>query len=66
VAAGRVCDPKSDRPRGFLWTVSLEDGKKRIDLPLDAPPAYDGVAVANGRIYLSLENGKVVCLGKAD
>jgi len=63
VVAGRVCDAKSDESRGFLWIVLLDDGTKRFEYPLDSPPAYDGLIVADGRVYLSLEDGSVLCLG---
>ncbi len=61
--AGRVCDPKSDAPHGFLWRVSPEDGKQQAEYPLDSPPAYDGLAVAGERVYVSLEDGHVICFG---
>jgi outer membrane protein assembly factor BamB len=61
--AGRTCDPKSDAARGFLWRVSLEDGKQQAEYPLDAPPAYDGLAIAGEKVYLSLEDGRVICFG---
>jgi hypothetical protein len=51
---------------GFLWVVSPEDSKKVAEFPLDAPPVYQGVAVAGGRVYVSLQNGQMVCFGKAD
>ena len=28
-----------------------------------APPVFNGAAVANGRLYLSLEDGTITCLG---
>lgn len=62
--AGRVCDSRSDIARGFLWFVSLEDGRKLAEFPLDSPPAYDGLAVAGQRAYLALEDGNLVCFGK--
>ena len=37
---------------GFLWVLAAEDGKKIADLPLEAPPAYDGLALANGGTLL--------------
>jgi hypothetical protein len=61
--AGRICDPKLDAPRGFLWRVSPDDGKQQAEYPLDAAPAYDGLAVAGERVYLSLEDGRVICFG---
>jgi hypothetical protein len=66
LAAGRVCDPKSGKPRGFLWVVSLADGKKQAEYALDSPPVYDGVAVANARVYVSLQSGRIVCFDKAE
>jgi hypothetical protein len=64
LVAGRVCDPQSPQPRGFLWLVSLADGKKLDEFPLDSPPAYDGLAIAGQRAYVALENGTVICLGR--
>ena len=29
---------------------------------LDAPPAWDNMAVANDRLFLSLKDGRVVCM----
>ncbi|NQT53305.1 PQQ-binding-like beta-propeller repeat protein [bacterium] len=46
-----------------LWAVSLADGKKLGELKLDAPPVWDGLAAAGGRLYMSTLDGKVVCLG---
>jgi len=64
LVAGGVWDPQSTRVTGFLWVVSLQDGKTTAEFPLDAPPTLDGLAVANQRIYVSLQNGAVVCFGK--
>ena len=66
VAAGRVCDEKSGKVSGFLWLIGREDSKKLAELPLEAPPVYLGLAVAGGRVYVALQDGSVVCLGKAD
>ncbi len=49
----------------FLWIKSTVDGKSRqAPLPLDAPICYDGLAVAGGKVFMALQNGTVVCLGK--
>jgi outer membrane protein assembly factor BamB len=50
--------------KGELWVLSAADGKKLAAYPLPAAPACDGIAVANGRIYVSLTDGRVVCFGK--
>jgi outer membrane protein assembly factor BamB len=47
---------------GSLWTVSAGDGETLAELPLEAPPIFDGMAVAAGRVYLATTTGEVVCL----
>jgi len=46
----------------LLWAVSASDGKKLAEYNLESPPVWDGMAAANGRLYLSLKNGIVQCL----
>ena len=48
---------------GLLWTVSATDGQKLAEYKLDSPPTFDGMIAANGRLYLSLKNGTVLCMG---
>ena len=51
-----------DGKRGAaLWSVSAADGKKLAEHQLDSPPVFDGMAAANGRLYLSTAEGTVVC-----
>jgi len=45
-----------------LWTVSAVTGKKLREHKLAAPPVFDGLAAAGGRLYVSLEDGTVLCL----
>jgi hypothetical protein len=51
------------RAGGVLWVVSALDGKKLSECRLDAPPVFDGLIAAEDRLYLSLADGRVVCLG---
>ena len=69
---GGVPDPgglpdASAAPRGnesgLLRVVAAADGKGVSECRLSAPPVWDGMAAANGRLYLSTQDGKVVCLG---
>jgi len=53
-----------NRKGGVLEVFSKEDGKKLSESVLPSAPAYDGMAAANGRVYLSLKNGSIVCYGK--
>jgi outer membrane protein assembly factor BamB len=52
------------RKGGMLWIASTKDGGKVAEIPLDAPPVWDGLAAAGGRLYVSTADGKVRCLGK--
>jgi len=45
-----------------LWAVSTVDGRKLAVCRLDAPPAWDGMIAANGKLYLTTVDGKVLCL----
>ena len=48
---------------GLLRVVAAADGKGVSEQRLASPPVWDGMAAANGRLYLSTQDGKVVCLG---
>jgi hypothetical protein len=52
------------RMGGVLWGASAATGEKMAEYTLDAAPAWDGMAVASGRLYMSLKDGRVICLGK--
>ena len=45
-----------------LWAVSAENGEKLGEYKLDAPPVFDGMAVANECLFLTTVNGKLLCL----
>ena len=49
------------RRGGLLWAVSVRDGTKLGELRLAAPPAWDGMAVAGGRVYMTMADGTVRC-----
>ena len=44
-----------------LRAVSADNGKKLAEYRLDAPPVFDGMAAAGGRIYLTTTDGKLQC-----
>jgi len=46
-----------------LVAVAVADGSPRSELDLPAMPVLDGMASAGGRLYLSLKDGTVICLG---
>jgi len=70
VAGTPVEFPKDDlakayegRMGGILWAASVSTGEKLAQHTLDAPPAWDGLAAANGLLFLSLADGRVICMG---
>jgi outer membrane protein assembly factor BamB len=46
----------------YLRIVRVADGKRLSQCELPDMPVFDGMAAANGRLYLSLKKGSVVCL----
>lgn len=48
---------------GVLWLAGAEEGKKLAEYELNAPPVWDGIAVAHGHVFVALEDGNVVCYG---
>ena len=70
VAGTPVVFPEDDlakayegRAGGILWSGSATSGEKLAQYELDAPPAWDSLAAANGLLFLSLADGRVVCMG---
>ena len=49
------------RKGGVLCAMSSGDGTKLSQYELESPPVLDGVAAANGRLYVSQMNGSVIC-----
>ena len=48
----------------LLWSFSAEDGQKFGEVAnLDAAVVYDGLIAADECLFLSLEDGRVVCFG---
>jgi hypothetical protein len=46
-----------------LQIFSTEDGALVDSLDLPSPPAFDGLSAANGRLYLTTQDGKLICFG---
>ena len=44
-----------------LWAVSAESGAKLHEYKLASPPVFDGMAAANGKLYLAARDGCVLC-----
>jgi len=52
------------KKQGFLWILSIHDGKilQKIDLPL--PPVVECMSTANGKLFIITRDGKILCFGK--
>jgi outer membrane protein assembly factor BamB len=48
---------------GRVWVVSAADGKPLARYRIPAPPVFDGMAAAGGRLFLATAAGQVLCLG---
>jgi hypothetical protein len=58
-------DRSGPAPAGWkLWTFSVDDGRKLAELKLPVEPAWDGLAAAGGRLYLTTVDGRLRCFGK--
>ena len=49
-----------------LVAVSKKDGNKLTETNLPAPPIFDGMIAAGGRLYLAAIDGSVVCMGEGE
>jgi hypothetical protein len=70
VAAGSPDVVDADDPHGAwegrlggrLATFRVADGAPISEIALPAPPVWDGLAVARGRVFAALQDGTIVCL----
>lgn len=46
---------------GLLWAVSTADGNRLAEYRLQSVPVFDGLAAADGRLYMVALDGKVLC-----
>ncbi|MFH1762462.1 MAG: PQQ-binding-like beta-propeller repeat protein, partial [bacterium] len=59
-AAGAL--DEDDRNTGEVWVYSTIDGSKLGEFGIDAPPVFNGMAAAYGRLYISTKDGKLICM----
>jgi outer membrane protein assembly factor BamB len=50
------------KDRGILLEIDADSGEILAQTDLPASPTFDGMSAACGKLYLSLENGSVLCL----
>lgn len=47
-----------------MWAVNVETGEQSAGLEITSPPVWDGITVAQGRVYVSTMDGRIQCFGK--
>ena len=52
------------RQGASLCAVAAADGRQLAQYELESPPIFDGMIAARGRLFVSLQNGSLVCYGK--
>jgi len=52
------------RKGAWLFALAGETGEVLAKQPLAAPPVWDGMIACRRRLYVSLQNGTLLCLGK--
>jgi len=50
------------RAGGSLYAMDAASGKKLSEVRIEAPPTWNGMAAAKGRIFVSTTKGALVCL----
>ena len=48
----------------MLMAVSTESGQKLVEYKLDGVPIFDGMAVAVGKLFISMTDGRLICMQK--
>jgi outer membrane protein assembly factor BamB len=52
-----------DSSREVIRKLAVETGEELSRLPLDVAPTFDGMSAAHGRLYVSTQDGKLLCFG---
>ncbi len=65
-----VVDPKDPlgafegRKGGVLSACDNTDGSTVWEYSRSAPPVFNGLAAAGGRLYVAMQDGSIACFGK--
>jgi hypothetical protein len=52
------------RKGGVLNVVSADGGKKLAEIKLDSPPVFNGIAVANDKLFIAGKDGTIIAVGE--
>jgi hypothetical protein len=62
-ALARQAAALEDSEGGLLCVISTE-GEKLGEIELESVPVFDGMIAAAGRLYVTMHNGDILCLGR--
>ena len=62
--AGLLADGNSKSTENVVRAYALSDGKLLAEYRIGEPMVHDCLAIAGDRLYVSLQTGKLICLGK--
>jgi len=60
--AGNGPAGRDENKGALLMAISASDGTELAQYQLDSPPVFDGMAAAYGRLYVSMEDGSLLCM----
>jgi hypothetical protein len=55
-------DSRNQSETSLLLAISIADGSELARHTIQGLPVFDGMAACNGRLYLSLDDGQLLCL----
>jgi hypothetical protein len=62
--AGNGPAGRGENKGALLMAISASDGTELAQYQLDSPPVFDGMAAAYGRLYVSMEDGSLLCMAE--
>jgi hypothetical protein len=61
--AGLLPADKAKRLENVVQAYALVDGTLLAETEIGGTPVHDGLAISGGRVYVSLQDGRLLCLG---
>ena len=63
-APGKAPEEQGVSPTPLLLVISASDGSELARYPIAAAPVFNGMAAAGSELFLTLENGQLLCMAK--
>jgi outer membrane protein assembly factor BamB len=62
--AGLLPADQGKRLENVVQAYALADGTLQAETKIGGAPVHDGLAISGGRVYVSLQDGRLLCLGE--